>query len=141
VRAVLRALGLGLLTICVSSLLASAMLVFIVAGPGSDWDWAGLGSYARWIAGAGAAALPIVAVGLVAFGLPVDWLLRRIEQRGRLAYGAFGLAGGLLGGVLLGLFTQFPTPPLAWIGALYGIVTALIFRLIFARFRLAQDEV
>jgi uncharacterized membrane protein YeaQ/YmgE (transglycosylase-associated protein family) len=139
VRAVLRALGLGLLTICVSSLIGSAMLVFIIAGPGPDWDWAGLGRYARRSAGAGAAALPFVAVGLVAFGLPVDWLLRRIEQRGRLAYGAFGLVGGLFGGTLLGLFTQYPTP-LAWIGALYGLVTALIFRLVFARYRPAPDE-
>jgi hypothetical protein len=133
-----RAFRLGLRTIVVSAAIASLTVALILAGPFPPAQFH-LIAFADLLLTAILLSLPCVALGLVLIGLPADWLLRRLEARSRLAYGAFGLAGGLLCGLLLSLDGSVPAELLAWSGALYGLVTALVFRLVFQRFRPAAD--
>jgi hypothetical protein len=81
---------------------------------------------------------PIVAGGLLLFGLPVDWALRRRGYRRAAAYGAAGaLGGGVIGYftalVLGGYFSRHLAGPFTLFGVDFGLVTAVTFWLVFRR--------
>jgi hypothetical protein len=130
------------LTIAVSALIGSLIFVAILFWPPADWITRNSALFLNVTALSLAISLPLVALGLIVVGLPVDWLLRRLEQRGRLAYGLLGGIGGLLFGLIVGATDGLIGLELyGWAGLLYGALTALVFRLVFGRFRPPEDQV
>lgn len=78
---------------------------------------------------------PFVAAGLVVFGLPVDYLLRRQGIWGAPAYVASGALGGLFLGALVGLPLGTGAIFFLLIGLAYGVVTASLYWFLFPRIR------
>src|SRR6185436_13753001 len=79
-----------------------------------------------------------VAAGLLLFGLPIDWALRKGGYRRGVAYGAAGALGGSAIGFapafwIGGYFQHQLAGTFALIGMDYGLVTALIAWLVFRR--------
>jgi len=133
-----RAVGLAVATVLISALVGSVLLVAIFA-------WPELGRDVQSIDGMLAVFLPILvfstpwtALGLLLFGLPADFVLRKTEVRHPLAYAGCGTAGGL---VLMAIVFGGDLPgPAALTGAGYGLVTSLVFWALFRRWRPAPDE-
>jgi hypothetical protein len=137
----IRAMGLGLLTIVGAALLCSVALSLIIVVPswlrGDGWldgiDWL----FAPILA----VSILVVAAGMIFIGIPLGWLLRRLEIRSLAAYAVAGLAGGFGFGLLLGWGDQDLPPALyGGVGMAYGPVTAASYWFVFVRRRPAAID-
>lgn len=141
-RQAARALGLGVATVLVSTLLGSLLLVLFLAMP--EWPPARVGSGADMALTLLFFSLfisaPFVALGLILFGLPVDYVLRRIEIRNPLAYGTCGIFGGLILGAVIVRDNMWDLGNFGLISMAYGLITSLVFWTLFRRWRPAEDE-
>jgi hypothetical protein len=133
-----RAVGLCVATVLISALVGSAALIAILA-------WPELGLNVHSIEDLLAVFFPIlvfsmpwIALGLLLFGLPTDFVLRKTEVRHPLAYAGCGTVGGV---VLMAILFGGDLPgPAALTGVGYGLVTSLVFWALFRRGRPAADE-
>jgi hypothetical protein len=137
-----RAIGLGVATILVSALLGSLLLVLFLAIP--EWPPARVGNPADMALSLLLFSLfistPFVALGLILFGLPADYVLRRIEIRNPLAYAACGMLGGLILGAIIVRDNAWDLGNFGLISMGYGLATSLVFWTFFRRWRPAEDE-
>lgn len=131
-----RSLGLGVATVLISALLASAALLAIFAWPESGRDVRSIEEVVLVFFPASVAfSIPWTAFGLLLVGLPADFVLRKTEVRHPLAYAGCGTVGGLLLMAILFGGDVTGVPALAGIGygpgdqpRLLGLVPALAAR-------------
>jgi hypothetical protein len=137
-----RALGLGVATVLASALLGSLVLLLILAIP--EMPPARVGSAADMALSllffALVVSTPFIALGLILIGLPVDYVLRRVEIRSPVAYAACGMLGGLILGAVIVHDNAWDLGNFGLISMGYGLATSLVFWTLFRRWRPAGDE-
>lgn len=125
-------------TTIAAAILGSILLCAVVFWPA--WldlgNWAGDAKFGvEALVAATVISMPMIGIGLLLFGLPADYALRRLRLQSGFAYMAAGLGGGFLLSLVFNAKGDAPWGS-AFVTCMgYGLITATLFWLIVRRGR------
>ena len=136
VRAILRGILAAAGSVVIASLIVVLTVMLLQPSPPPTFASA-VHSFAHLFAIAALSSAPFVAVGLVVWALPVDYVLHRQGIRSPIAYVGCGAVAGLFVGALFGLPIGAGAGLFLLIGIalVYGVVTASVYWFLFPRAR------